>query len=112
MTEDAQEARRGMRFATCPLTKRAFGSSMSSGLDPRFEKTQNLVSTNVPEVIESLRASCSGNGIVMAKVTTSKMRELSEALNVVHVVWVRLVIPRVYVPSVLVRSKYIESDWY
>ena len=54
---------------------------MRSGLDPRFEKTQNLVSTKVPEVIESLRASCSGNGIVMVKVATPTMRELSGALD-------------------------------
>jgi hypothetical protein len=69
------------------------------------------VSTKVPEVIESLRASCNGNGIVMAKVATeSTMRELSEALDVVHVVWARLVIPSVYAvyiytPGVLVTSK-------
>ena len=37
----------------------------SLDLDPRLEKTQNLVSTNVPEVIESFKASCNGNGIVM-----------------------------------------------
>ena len=39
------------------------------------------MSTNDPEVIESLRASWSGNGIVMAKVATSTMRELFEALD-------------------------------
>ena len=33
-----------------------------------MEKTQNLASTNVPEVIESLRASCNGIGIVMVRV--------------------------------------------
>ena len=77
----AQEASRGTRFATCPLTKSAFGSPTRSGLDPRLEKTQNLVSTNVPEVIESLRASCNGNGIAMAKITMSTMNELYEALN-------------------------------
>jgi hypothetical protein len=55
------------------------------------------VSTKVPEVIESLRASCNGNGIVMATVIKEPiMRELSEALEVVHVVWARLVIPSVY----------------
>ena len=54
---------------------------MLSDLDPRFEKTQNLVSMNVPEVIESLRASCNGNGIAMAEVATSTVRELSEALD-------------------------------
>ena len=37
------------------------------------------MSTNVPEVIESLRASCNGNGIlVMVKVATSRMREFSD----------------------------------
>ena len=54
---------------------------MRPDLDPRLEKTQNLASTNVPEVIESLRASCSGNGIAMVKVTTFTMHELSEALK-------------------------------
>jgi hypothetical protein len=66
--------------------KSAFGSPMRSGLDPRFEKTQNLVSTKVPEVIESLRASCNGNGIVIVKVATSTMCELYEALEVIHVI--------------------------
>jgi len=44
----------------------------------RLEKTQNLVSTNVPEVIELLRASCNGVGMVMAKVTTPAKREAFE----------------------------------
>ena len=51
---------------------------MRSGLDRRFEKTQNLVSTNVPEVIESLRASCNENGIVMAKVAMSTWTSSSD----------------------------------
>ena len=51
---------------------------MRLGLDVRFEKSQNLVSTKVPEVIESLRASCSGNGIVMVRVATFAMGELSD----------------------------------
>ena len=67
---NAREASRGMRLVMCPLTKSGFGSPTRPGLDVRFEKSQNLVSTNVPEVIESLRASCSGNGIVMVKVVT------------------------------------------
>jgi hypothetical protein len=54
------------------------------------------VSTKVPEVIESLRASCNGNEIVMAKVAMSTIWKLSEALGVVHVVWARLVILSVY----------------
>ena len=54
---------------------------MLSDLDPRFEKTQNLVSMNVPEVIESFRASCNGNGIAMTKVATAMVLELSEALD-------------------------------
>ena len=38
------------------------------------------MSTKVPEVIESLRASCSGSGIVfMVKVAMSTMGELSGA---------------------------------
>ena len=77
----AREASRGMRFATCPLMKSAFGSLICPGLDPRLERTQNLVSTNVPEVIESLSASCNGNGIVMVRITMSTMGELSESLD-------------------------------
>ena len=77
----AREASRGTRFATYPLMKSAFGSPTRPGLDPRLEKTQNLVSTNVPEVIESLRASCNGNGIVMVRITMSTMGEPSEALD-------------------------------
>ena len=61
--------------------KSAFGSPMRSDLDPRFEKAQNLVSTNVPEVIESLRASCNGNGIFIAKVAMSTMHELYGILD-------------------------------
>ena len=37
------------------------------------------MSTKVPEVIESLRASCSGNGIVMVKVAILTMGGLSGA---------------------------------
>ena len=43
---------------------------MCPGFDVRLEKSQNLVSTNDPEVIESLRASCSGIGTVMSNVAT------------------------------------------
>jgi len=64
----ARDSSRGTRFATCPLMKRAFGSPTRPDLDLRFEKTQNLVSTNVPEVIESLRDFCTRNGIGMTKV--------------------------------------------
>ena len=78
---NAQEARRGTRFTTCPLTKSGFGSPTHPGLDARFEKSQNLVSTKVPEVIESLRASCSGNGIVMVRVATFAIGELSDGLE-------------------------------
>ena len=67
----AREARRGTRFATCPLTKSGFGLPTRPGLGPRLEKTQNLVSTNVPEVIESLRASCNGIGMAMTEVVMS-----------------------------------------
>ena len=63
----------------CPLTKSGFGSPTCPGLDARFEKSQNLVSTKVPEVIESLRASCSGNGIlVMVEAPTPIMRDFSD----------------------------------
>ena len=68
-----------MRLTTCPLAKSAFGSPIRPDFCPRLEKTQNLVSTNVPDVIESLRASCSGSGMVMTNVATTVMRELSEA---------------------------------
>ena len=52
---------------------------MHPDLATRFEKSQNLVSTKVPEVIESLSASCSGNGIlVMFKVAASGMRGFSD----------------------------------
>jgi len=54
---------------------------MRPDLDRRLEKTQNLASTNVPEVIESLRASCNGNGIAIATVTTFTMHESSKALE-------------------------------
>ena len=43
---------------------------MRPGFDVRLEKSQNLVSTNDPDVIESLRASCNGIGISMAGVAT------------------------------------------
>jgi len=62
------------------LIKSGFGSPTRPSLDVRFEKSQNLVSTKVPEVIESLRASCSGSGIVfMVKVAMFTMDELSGA---------------------------------
>jgi len=53
---------------------------MYPGLDARFEKSQNLVSTKVPQVIESLKASCSGNGIlgVIVKMIMPRMREFSD----------------------------------
>ena len=70
---------RGTRFATCPLTKSAFGCPTWPGLDPRLEKIQNLVSTNVPEVIESLKASCNGSGIVMAKIEVSEFPSRSRS---------------------------------
>jgi hypothetical protein len=60
------------------LAKSAFGFPTRPALDLRLEKTQNLVSMNVPEVIESLRAFCNGVGMVMAKIAISALRELSE----------------------------------
>ena len=56
--------------------KSAFGSPMRPDLDPRLEKAQNLVSTKVPEVIESLRASCNGIGMVMTEIAMSAIREV------------------------------------
>jgi len=76
-----REARRGTRFTTRALTKSGFGSPMRPGLDARFERSQNLVSMKVPEVIESLRASCSGKGIVMVRVTTFAVGELPDELE-------------------------------
>ena len=49
---------------------------MRPDLDPRLEKAQNLVSTKVPEVIESLRASCNGIGMVMTEIAMSAIREV------------------------------------
>jgi len=43
-----------------------------------LEKTQNLVSMNVPEVIESLRASCNGFGMAMTEVVMSAICEVVE----------------------------------
>ena len=43
---------------------------MRPGFDVRLEKSQNLVSTNDPEVIESFKASCNGIGMSMAGVAT------------------------------------------
>ena len=84
-----------MRFATCPLAKSSFGSPTRPALDPRLEKTQNLVSTNVPEVIEPLRASCNGIGMVMVKGAMSTAREAVRGLRYVqglHAVGARLFI--------------------
>ena len=39
------------------------------------------MSMKVPEVIESLRASCSGKGIVMVRVTTFAVGELPDELE-------------------------------
>lgn len=75
--EVPQAPSRGMRLATCSLTKSAFGPLTCPGLDPRLEKTQNWVSTKVPDVIESLRAPCKGIGIAMAGVVASTVPELS-----------------------------------
>ena len=60
---DIRAPRRGTLLTTCPLTKSAFGSPTRPVLELRFEETQNLVSTNVPVVIESHRASCNGIGM-------------------------------------------------
>ena len=45
-----------------------------------MEKTQNLLSTNIP-VVESPRGSYNENGIGMAKIATFTIRELSRALG-------------------------------
>jgi len=54
---------------------------MRPGLDARFRKSQNLVSMKVPEVIESLKASCSGNGIAMVRVATFAAGELPDGFK-------------------------------
>ena len=78
----AQEPSRDTRFTTCPLTKCAFGSPTRPDLDLRLEKAQNLVSTNVPEAIESLRDSCNRSGIpVIVKVATPMLSEVLEKLK-------------------------------
>jgi len=74
-----------MRFATFSWTKSAFGFPTRPGLDARFESTRNLVSTNVPVVIESIRASCNGNGMVKVKVATSASWVLKQ-IDAIHAV--------------------------
>ena len=56
--------------------KSAFGSPTRPDLDPRLEKTQNLVSMKVPEVIESLRASCNGVGMAITEIAMSTICEI------------------------------------
>jgi len=51
---------------------------------------------NVPEVIESLRASCSGSGIVMAKIATPATCRSSREAQRLHVARARLVFFGVY----------------
>ena len=58
--------------------KSAFGTPMRLRLDRRLEKTQNLVSTNDPEVIESLGPSCNGIGMVMNRVAKPTVLGLFE----------------------------------
>ena len=64
----------------------------------RLENTQNLVSINVPEVIESLRASCNGVGMSMTEAAMFVMYELFELCRgqELHAVRERLVIFNVY----------------
>ena len=69
---------RGTRLATRSLTKRAFGPPTRPKLGLRFEKTQNFVSTNDPEVVESRRASCNGIGMFMTGVVTTPIPDLFE----------------------------------
>ena len=66
-TTNIRAPRRGTLLTTCPFTNSAFGFPTCLVFKLRLEKTQNLVSTNVPDVIESLRASCSGIGMVRPK---------------------------------------------
>ena len=66
----------------CPFTNSAFGSPTRPAFVLRLEKIQNLVSINVPEVIESLKASCNGIGMAaMKKVAMSAMCEMFGVRN-------------------------------
>ena len=67
-----------MLLTTCPFTNSAFGFPTRLVFKLRLEKTQNLVSTKVPDVIESLRASCNGIGMVITEVAMCAMREMFE----------------------------------
>jgi len=58
---------RGTRLTTFSFTNNAFGSPTRPTFELRLEKAQNLVSINVPEVIESLKASCNAVGMAMTK---------------------------------------------
>ena len=54
------------------------------------------MSTKIPEVIESLRASCSGNGIVIVKGCNVHNGRVFRRVRVIHEVQARLVIFSVY----------------
>ena len=68
--------RRGTVLTTCPFTNSAFGSPTRPGFEVRLEKTQNLVSMKLPEVIESLRASCNEVGMAMTEIAMLAIREV------------------------------------
>ena len=72
--ENIRAPRRGAVLTTCPFTNSAFGSPTRPGFELRLEKTQNLVSMKVPEVIESLRASCNGIGMAMTEIAMLAIR--------------------------------------
>lgn len=73
MKTNVRASSRGTLLTTCPFTNSAFGSPTRPAFELRLEKTQNLVSINVPDVIESLRASCTGSGMSMTKVAMSML---------------------------------------
>ena len=85
-------SRRGTFLTTCPFTNSAFGSPTHPGFEVRLEKTQNLVSMKLPEVIESLRASCNEIGMAMTEIAMLAIRESSRQGQGLHVVWARPII--------------------
>ena len=63
-------------FGDESIDKSAFGPPTRPGLDRSLGMSQNLVSTNGLEVVESLKASCEGTGMVMTEVAMPADPEL------------------------------------
>ena len=64
---------------TRPFTNSAIASPTRLAFGLHLENTQDLVSINIPEVIESRRASCTGIGMSMAGAVVSVVFESLEA---------------------------------